>query len=72
MTLRRLIAYTPPQSTMQIMKVDSGKTYTNPRYDDCIGVPAEQNALMTAARVRIPLEGGSVYSVYQPCFGRIK
>ena len=42
------------------------------RYDDCICVHAEQNALMTAARVGIPLEGGSVYTVYQPCFGCIK
>lgn len=42
------------------------------RYDDCICVHAEQNALMTAARVGISIEGGSVYSVYQPCFGCIK
>jgi dCMP deaminase len=41
-------------------------------YDNCICVHAEQNALMTAARVGIPIEGGSVYSVYQPCFGCLK
>jgi dCMP deaminase len=42
------------------------------RYDDCICVHAEQNALMTAARVGIPIEGGIVYTTWQPCFGCTK
>jgi len=42
------------------------------RYDDCICVHAEQNALMTAARFGIAVEDGEVYTTRQPCFGCIK
>ena len=38
------------------------------RYDICICVHAEQNALLTAARFGIPVEGAIVYSTLQPCF----
>jgi dCMP deaminase len=42
------------------------------RYDDCICVHAEQNALMTAARFGIAVENGEVYTTTRPCFGCIK
>jgi len=41
-------------------------------YDDCICVHAEQNALMTAARFGISIEGGTLYTSWQPCFGCTK
>jgi dCMP deaminase len=37
-------------------------------YDVCICVHAEQNALLSAARFGIPLEGGVLYTTRQPCF----
>ncbi len=41
-------------------------------YDICICVHAEQNALLAAARFGIKVEGGTVYTTTQPCFGCMK
>lgn len=41
-------------------------------YDLCICVHAEQNALLSAARFGISVQGGSVYTTLQPCFGCMK
>jgi tRNA(Arg) A34 adenosine deaminase TadA len=41
-------------------------------YDVCICVHAEQNALLTAARFGIPVEGADVYTTLAPCFGCMK
>lgn len=41
-------------------------------YDECICVHAEQNVLMTSARHGISIEGGIVYTTYQPCFTCLK
>jgi len=41
-------------------------------YDICICVHAEQNAILTAARFGIAIEGSSVYSTMRPCFGCTK
>lgn len=60
---------------------DSGGCYrcANPEkfksgegYDLCICVHAEQNALLSAARLGIPVEGAVVYSTTRPCFGCTK
>lgn len=45
----------------------SGKSY-----DECICVHAEQNALMSAARFGISIDGGTVYTTHQPCFTCLK
>jgi dCMP deaminase len=37
-------------------------------YDVCICVHAEQNALITAARFGISIEGATAYSTMRPCF----
>jgi dCMP deaminase len=37
-------------------------------YDVCICVHAEQNALITAARFGIPIQGSIMYSTLRPCF----
>ncbi len=37
-------------------------------YDVCVCVHAEQNALMSAARFGIAVEGSTVYSTMRPCF----
>ena len=37
-------------------------------YDVCICVHAEQNALLTAARFGIAVEGATAYSTMRPCF----
>ncbi len=45
------------------------KTYqASVGYDVCICVHAEQNALITAARFGIPVEGAVAYSTMRPCF----
>ena len=41
-------------------------------YDLCICVHAEQNALLSAARFGISVQGGTVYTTTQPCFGCLK
>ncbi len=41
-------------------------------YDLCICVHAEQNALLTAARFGIAVEGSALYSTMRPCFGCTK
>jgi|SRR5690606_2199994 len=41
-------------------------------YDVCICVHAEQNALLSAARFGIPVEGSVLYSTMRPCFGCAK
>ena len=38
-------------------------------YDLCICVHAEQNALLSSARFGIAVEGATIYSTMQPCFG---
>ena len=37
-------------------------------YDLCICVHAEQNAILSAARFGIALEGSTIYSTLRPCF----
>lgn len=41
-------------------------------YDLCICVHAEQNALLSAARFGIAVEGGEMYTSMRPCFGCTK
>lgn len=41
-------------------------------YDICICVHAEQNAVLAAARFGISIQGGTVYTTTQPCFGCLK
>ncbi len=41
-------------------------------YDVCICVHAEQNALLAAARFGVAIEGCTIYTTLQPCFGCLK
>ena len=41
-------------------------------YDMCICVHAEQNALLSAARFGIAVEGSILYTTWQPCFSCTK
>lgn len=41
-------------------------------YDLCICVHAEQNAILSAARFGIPVEGTDVYTTVRPCFNCTK
>lgn len=41
-------------------------------YDLCICVHAEQNAILAAARFGISVQGGTMYTTTQPCFGCLK
>jgi dCMP deaminase len=41
-------------------------------YDVCICVHAEQNALLAAARFGVAVEGCTLYTTLQPCFGCLK
>jgi len=49
-----------------------GKFPTGTGYDLCICVHAEQNALLSAARFGISVEGSHLYTTMQPCFGCAK
>ena len=41
-------------------------------YDLCICVHAEQNALLASARFGVAIEGCTLYTTLQPCFGCLK
>lgn len=41
-------------------------------YDECLCVHGEQNAIITAARFGIPLEGSDMYTTLQPCFSCLR
>jgi len=41
-------------------------------YDVCVCVHAEQNALLAAARFGVAIEGCTLYTTLQPCFGCLK
>jgi dCMP deaminase len=41
-------------------------------YDLCICVHAEQNALLSAAKFGIAVQGGAMYTTMRPCFGCTK
>lgn len=45
---------------------------TGTAYDLCICVHAEENALLTAARFGIAVDGATMYSTIQPCFSCAK
>ena len=50
-----------------------GKQYpSGTAYDLCICVHAEQNAILSAARFGISVQGATLYSTTQPCFGCLK
>jgi dCMP deaminase len=49
-----------------------GQFPTGHGYDLCICVHAEQNALLAAARFGIAVEGATLYTTMQPCFGCAK
>ena len=50
-----------------------GKKYkSGTAYDLCICVHAEQNAILSAARFGISIQGATLYSTTQPCFGCLK
>lgn len=46
--------------------------YSPGNYDICICVHAEQNAIVTAARFGISLEGATCYTTMRPCFSCTK
>jgi len=48
-------------------KFDSGTAY-----DLCICVHAEQNAIISAARFGVAIEGSTLYTTSRPCFGCTK
>ena len=50
-----------------------GKVYASGTgYDLCICVHAEQNAILAAARFGISVQGATLYTTTQPCFGCLK
>lgn len=50
-----------------------GKMYASgTAYDLCICVHAEQNAILSAARFGIGIQGATLYTTTQPCFGCLK
>lgn len=53
-------------------KNPDGRFVSGTGYDLCICVHAEQNALLSAARFGISVEGADLYTTMQPCFGCAK
>jgi dCMP deaminase len=53
-------------------KNPNGQFPSGTGYDLCICVHAEQNALLSAARFGIAVEGSTLYTTMQPCFGCAK
>lgn len=41
-------------------------------YDTCVCVHAEQNAILTAARFGISINGATLFSTLRPCLGCLK
>ncbi|MDA3961646.1 MAG: dCMP deaminase family protein [Planctomycetota bacterium] len=50
----------------------SGQFPSGTGYDLCICVHAEQNAILSAARFGIAIEGATLYTTMQPCFNCAK
>ena len=48
-------------------RCDSSSSKPGVGYDKCICVHAEQNAVLSAARFGIALEGSTVYTTLEPC-----
>lgn len=46
-----------------------GRFPSGTAYDLCICVHAEQNTLLSAARFGIAVQGATIYTTMQPCFG---
>lgn len=51
---------------------DRQKYPSGTNYDLCVCVHAEQNALLSAAKFGIAVDGGELYSTVRPCFGCTK
>jgi dCMP deaminase len=49
-----------------------GRFVSGTGYDLCVCVHGEQNALLSAARFGIAVEGATLYSTMEPCFGCLK
>ena len=49
-----------------------GATIAGKLYDICLCVHAEQNAMLTAARFGMALDGALLYTTLQPCFNCLK
>lgn len=52
--------------------VKSEESFVGKGLDICICVHAEQNALLSAARFGISMEGATLYVTHQPCFTCLK
>ena len=50
----------------------AGTASSGKQYDVCLCVHAEENALTTAARFGISINGASIYTTHQPCFQCLK
>lgn len=49
-------------------RCSSSKKEKGKNYDTCICVHAEENAIVTAAKFGIAIEGADLYTTMQPCF----
>ncbi len=51
---------------------EEGANLSGKLYDICLCVHAEQNAMATAARFGVAIDGGLLYTTLQPCFNCLK
>jgi dCMP deaminase len=51
---------------------EGGASIAGKLYDICLCVHAEQNAMLTAARFGMALDGALLYTTLQPCFNCLK
>lgn len=62
-----------PDGCIRCKKRGEGGTFkSGEAYDLCICVHAEQNAVLSAARLGIAVKGATMYTTMTPCFGCAK
>jgi dCMP deaminase len=57
---------------LRIEEPDAGARIAGKLYDICLCVHAEQNAILTAARFGMAIDGAVLYTTLQPCFNCLK
>jgi len=58
--------------SLRLESAEAGASLAGKLYDICLCVHAEQNAILTAARFGMAIDGAVLYTTVQPCFNCLK